>query len=98
MSRMARIWKDSDVSLEPIKTQTIAVLGYGIQGNAQANNIKDSGLSVIGGLQESGSSWQKAKDDGQQVMSIPKACAKADILHLLISDIVQAQVYKDPVT
>jgi len=94
---MARIWKDSDVSLEPIKNQTIAVLGYGIQGNAQANNIKDSGLNVIVGLQESGSSWKKAKDDGHQVMSIPKACEKADIIHVLIPDMVQAQVYKEQI-
>ncbi|TLX96195.1 MAG: ketol-acid reductoisomerase [Thaumarchaeota archaeon] len=94
---MARIWKDSDVSLDPIKNQTIAVLGYGIQGNAQSNNLKDSGLNVVVGLQESGSSWQKAKDDGHEVMSIPKACEKADIIHVLIPDMVQAQVYKEQI-
>jgi len=44
---MAQTWKDEDVSLDPIKGQTIAVLGYGIQGNAQSNNMKDSGLNVI---------------------------------------------------
>ncbi|OLD31580.1 MAG: ketol-acid reductoisomerase [Thaumarchaeota archaeon 13_1_40CM_2_39_13_2] len=94
---MARIWKDSDVSLDPIKNQTIAILGYGIQGNAQANNLKDSGLNVIVGLQESGASWKKAKDDGHQVMSISKACEKADIIHVLIPDMVQAQVYKEEI-
>ena len=87
---MARIWKDSDVSLDPIKNQTIAILGYGIQGNAQANNLKDSGLNVIVGLQESGASWKKAKDDGHHLMSISKACEKADIIHVLIPDMVQA--------
>lgn len=94
---MARIWKDSDVSLDPIKNQTIAILGYGIQGNAQANNLKDSGLNVIVGLQEYGSSWKKAKDDGHQVMTIPEACEKADIIHVLVPDMVQAQVYKDQI-
>ncbi len=94
---MARIWKDSDVSLDPIKNQTIAVLGYGIQGNAQSNNLKDSGLNVIVGLQEGGSSWKKAKDDGHQVMTIPKACEGADIVHVLIPDMVQAQVYKEQI-
>ncbi len=94
---MARIWKDSDVSLDPIKNQTIAVLGYGIQGNAQANNLKDSGLNVIVGLQESGSSWKKAKDDGHKIMSISKACENADIVHVLIPDMVQAQVYKEQI-
>jgi ketol-acid reductoisomerase len=94
---MARTWKDADVSLDPVKNQTIAVLGYGIQGNAQANNLKDSGLNVIVGLQDSGSSWKKAKDDGHQVMTVPKACEKADIIHVLIPDMVQAQVYKEQI-
>ena len=44
---MAKTWKDSDISIDPIKDQTIAIIGYGIQGDAQANNLKDSGLKVI---------------------------------------------------
>ncbi len=94
---MTRTWKDSDVKLDPIKNETIAVIGYGIQGNAQANNLKDSGLNVIVGLNESGSSWKKAKQDGHQVMSVPDACKKADVIHILIPDMVQAQVYKDEI-
>ena len=47
MHLMAQTWKDEDISLEPIKDQTIAVIGYGIQGDAQANNMKDSGLNVV---------------------------------------------------
>jgi len=61
MASMAKTWKDDDVSLDPIKNQVIAVIGYGIQGNAQANNMKDSGLNVIVGLKEGGSSWKKAR-------------------------------------
>ena len=49
---MAQTWKDSDISLDPIKDQTIAIIGYGIQGDAQANNLKDSGLKVIIGLKD----------------------------------------------
>jgi len=94
---MAKIWKDEDVSLDPIKDQTIAVLGYGIQGNAQSNNMKDSGLNVIVGLKEGGSSWKKAQDDGHKVMSISEACKEADIIQVLIPDMVQAQVYKDEI-
>ena len=94
---MARSWKDSDVKLDPIKSETIAVIGYGIQGNAQANNLKDSGLNVIVGVNESGSSWKKAKEDGHQVMSVQDACKKADIVHVLIPDMVQAQVYKEDI-
>ncbi len=91
---MAQIWKDEDVSLDPIKNETIAVLGYGIQGNAQSNNMKDSGLNVIVGLNEGGASWKKAQADGLKVMSIADACKEADIIHVLIPDMVQSLVYK----
>ncbi len=94
---MAKIWKDDDVSLEPIKDQKIAVLGYGIQGHAQSNNMKDSGLNVIIGLKEGGSSWKKAQDDGMTVMPVAKACQEADIIYVLIPDMIQAQTYKDEI-
>ena len=94
---MAKIWKDDDVSLEPIKDQKIAVLGYGIQGHAQSNNMKDSGLNVIIGLKEGGSSWKKAQDDGMTVLPVAKACQEADIIYVLIPDMVQAQTYKDEI-
>jgi len=94
---MVKTWKDSDISLDPIKDQIIAIIGYGIQGDAQANNLKDSGLKVIVGLKEGGSSWNKAKDDGHEVMSVAEACRKADIIHILIPDMVQSKVYKDEI-
>ena len=91
---MAQIWKDEDVSLDPIKNETIAVIGYGIQGSAQSNNMKDSGLNVIVGLNEGGASWQKAQSDGLKVMSIADACKAADIIYVLVPDMVQSIVYK----
>ena len=94
---MAQIWKDEDVSLDPIKNETIAVLGYGIQGNAQSNNMRDSGLNVIVGLKENGDSWNKAKADGFKVMSVADACKAADIIHVLVPDMLQAQIYKDEI-
>ena len=94
---MAQTWKDDDVSLDPIKDQTIAVLGYGIQGNAQSNNMKDSGLNVIVGVKEGGSSWQKAQADGHKVMSISDATNAGDIIYVLIPDMVQAKVYKEEI-
>ena len=94
---MAKTWKDNDVSLEPLKNQTIAVIGYGIQGNAQANNMKDSGLNVIVGLKEGGASWKKAQDDGHKVMSVAKACKEADIIHVLIPDMIQSKIYKEEI-
>ena len=96
-SIMAKTWKDKDISLAPLKDQTIAVIGYGIQGDAQANNMKDSGLKVIVGLKKGGSSWKKAVSDGHTVMSVSDACKKADIIHVLIPDMIQSQVYKDEI-
>ena len=94
---MAKIWKDDDVSLEPIKNQIIAVIGYGIQGNAQSNNMKDSGLNVIIGLKEGGNSWKKAQSDGHKVMSVSQACKEADIIHVLIPDMIQSKIYKEEI-
>ena len=94
---MAKTWKDEDISLDPIKDEIVAVIGYGIQGDAQANNMKDSGLNVIVGLKEGGTSWQKAKDDGHEVLSVADATKKADIIHILIPDMVQAKVYKEEI-
>lgn len=89
---MAKLWKDSDISLDPIKDDVIAVIGYGIQGDAQANNLKDSGLNVIIGLRQ-GASWKKAESDGHNVMSIADACKRADIIHILVPDMLQASIY-----
>ncbi len=94
---MAKTWKDEDISLDPIRDQTIAVLGYGIQGNAQSNNMKDSGLNVIVGLKEGGNSWKKAEADGHKVMSVADACKQADIIQVLIPDMIQAEVYKNEI-
>ncbi len=97
MPSMAKIWKDDDVSLDPIKNQTIAVIGYGIQGDAQSNNMKDSGLNVIIGLKEGGNSWKKAQNDGHKVMSVSQACKEADIIHVLIPDMIQSKIYKEEI-
>ena len=91
---MVNRWNDADVKLEILKDQTIAVIGYGIQGRAQANNLKDSGLDVIVGLRTGGKSWTLAKNDGQSVMEIQEAAKKADIIHILVPDMEQAYLYK----
>ena len=94
---MAKIWKDNDISLDPIKDEIIAVIGYGIQGDAQANNMRDSGLNVIVGLKEGSNTWKKAESDGHKVFSVRDAVKQADIIHILIPDMIQGQVYKDEI-
>ena len=91
---MVRIWKDDQVDISTIKRETVAVIGYGIQGAAQASNMRDSGLKVVVGVREGGASWAKAKKEGHKVMTIPDAVKKADVVHILIPDMLQASVYK----
>lgn len=91
---MAQTWGDADTSLEPLKGQKVAVIGYGIQGDAQACNMRDSGLDVVVGLRAGGASAAKAAADGHAVMGVAEACAAADVIHVLIPDMVQADVYR----
>ena len=90
----AKKWLDNQVRLDPIKKQTIAVIGYGIQGRAQASNMKDSGLDVIVGLRKAGKTWKVAETDGHKVMEVADAAKAGDIIHILIPDMEQAETYK----
>jgi len=92
---MAKVYYDVDVSLEPLKDKTIAVIGYGNQGYPQANNMRDSGLNVILGLRPEGPSWKRAKDDDFEVYLMSEAAKKGDIVHILITDLPQTSVYRE---
>jgi ketol-acid reductoisomerase len=76
------------------KNETIAVLGYGLQGRAQASNLSDSGFKVIVGLRKDGASWNLAKKDGHKVMELQDATKAASIIHILVPDMVQGELYK----
>jgi ketol-acid reductoisomerase len=89
----AKKWFDNDVTLDLLKSKTVAVVGYGIQGRAQANNMKDSGLDVIVGLRKEGKTWDLAEKDGHIVKEVADASNSADIIHILVPDMEQAVVY-----
>src|SRR5919199_6808248 len=89
----AKKWHDSEVSLDPLKDQVIAVIGYGIQGRAQASNMKDSGMNVVVGLRKNGKTWSIAENDGHKVMEVSKAAESASIIHILIPDMEQTDTY-----
>jgi len=91
---MVKIYFDKDASLDPLKDKTIAVIGYGSQGHAQAQNMRDSGLNVIIGVRPEGSSWKRARNDGFEVYPVSEAAEKADVIFMLIPDMVQPAVYK----
>jgi len=90
---MLDIYYDKDAQLELLQEKTIAVIGYGSQGHAQAQNLKDSGLNVIIGLYEGSRSAAKAKEDGFEVFNTDEAVKKADIIQILIPDELQSKVY-----
>jgi ketol-acid reductoisomerase len=92
---MLRIYRDEDISLDSIRDQLIAIIGYGSQGRAQALNFRDSGLKVVVGVRPGGGSWKLASEDGFEVYPIAEACRKADIIHILIPDMVQPEVYRE---
>ena len=94
---MAKIFYDQDADLNVLKDKTIAVLGYGSQGHAQALNLKDSGLNVIIGLKKGSKSWKKAEDAGFEVLTVSEASAKADIIQVLLPDEIQRNVYEQEI-
>jgi len=94
---MAQIYYDDSCDLNTIKGQTVAVLGYGSQGHAQAQNMKDSGLNVIIGLKSDSGSAAAARKAGFEVFTPAEACAKAQIIQVLVPDQYQPAVYKEAI-
>ena len=90
-----QIYRDEDVSLEILKDKVVAVLGYGIQGRPQAQCMRDSGLNVIVGIgpRDRHPSWDQAQADGFEVMSFAEATRAADIVHILLADPAQPEIY-----
>lgn len=93
---MAKIFYEKDADLSVLQGKTIAIIGYGSQGHAQAQNLRDSGLTVIIGLRP-GKSWETAKNDGFEVLEVADAAARADVIQILLPDETQAKVYKDEI-
>jgi len=89
---MAKIYYEKDADLNALKNKTVTIIGYGNQGHAQALNLRDSGVKVIIGLIKD-PSWSEAEKAGFKVMSIPEAAKAGDIIHMLIPDEIQADVY-----
>ena len=91
------IYYDKDADLAIIKGKRVAVIGYGSQGHAHANNLKDSGVDVCVGLREESSSIEKAKSAGLEVKSISEAVSSADVIMLLAPDEHQSVLYKNEI-
>jgi len=93
-----KVYYDADADLDIIKSKTVAIIGYGSQGHAHAQNMKDSGVeNVIIGLRPDSSSVEKAKKAGFEVKTPAEATAAADIVMILVPDEFQGDVYKEEI-
>jgi len=88
---------DEDADPSFIEDKTVAVIGYGSQGEAQARNLHDSGVDVVVGLREGSSSRDDAREHGLDVAKTPKAVKRADVVQMLVPDTVQPAVYDEHV-
>ncbi|MDR1349595.1 MAG: ketol-acid reductoisomerase [Zoogloeaceae bacterium] len=92
-----KVYYDKDADLSLIKGKKVTIVGYGSQGHAHAQNLKDSGVKVTVGLRKSGASWKKAETAGLKVEEIAKAVKGADVVMLLLPDENIPQVYNEEV-
>src|SRR5438132_13014520 len=83
---MATVFYDKDVDPKALRGKTIAVIGYGSQGHAHAQNLRDSGYEGIVGLQAGSKSWAKAEQDGFTVRETADGAGNADVVALLVPD------------
>ena len=94
---MAKMFYDEDGDLSLLSGKTVAVIGYGSQGHAHAQNFRDNGVKVIIGLYEGSKSAERAKADGFEVYNADEAVKKADIVMMLVNDEKMAPIYKEKV-
>jgi ketol-acid reductoisomerase len=92
-----KIFYDQDADMSIIRGQRVAVIGYGSQGHAHANNLKDSGVEVVVGLRPGSESTQKAQKAGLEVATVADAVKGADVVMMLVPDELQASLYKDQI-
>lgn len=92
-----KVFYDKDCDLSLIKGKTVAIIGYGSQGHAHAQNLNDSGVNVVVGLRKGGASWSKAEGAGLKVVTVEEAAQTADVVMILLPDENIADVYNGQV-
>jgi len=92
-----KVYYDKDADLNIIKNMKVGILGYGSQGHAHANNLKDSGVDVVVGLREGSTSSKKALEAGLKVKTIEETTSWADLLMILAPDEFQSKLYTEKI-
>ena len=95
---MVKVYHDKDIDESVLKGKTVAVLGYGSQGRAQALNLRDSGVNVLVGLRSGGKSWKRAQEDGFKPVTHLEAAQRGDVVLMLMPDMAQPSVYREEVS
>lgn len=93
---MTTVYYDQDVKTDALQGKKIAVVGYGSQGHAHAQNLKDNGYDVVIGIRP-GRSFDKAKEDGFDVFPVAESVKQADVIMVLLPDEIQGDVYKNEI-
>jgi len=91
------MYYDDDADLTLLDGKTVAIIGFGSQGHAHALNLKDSGVSVVVGLREDSQSVQQARDGGLEVVPVPEAASRGDLVQMLVPDELHRQVWEGEV-
>ncbi|NLY03363.1 MAG: ketol-acid reductoisomerase [Campylobacter sp.] len=87
------VYYDKDCDLNLIRNKRVAMIGFGSQGHAHAENLRDNEVSVVVGLREGGSSWKKAEAKGFSVMTVAEAVKESDIIMILVPDEIQSDLF-----
>src|SRR5262249_28934354 len=90
----AKVYYDDDANLALLKNKTIAILGYGSQGHAQAQNLRDSGCNVIVGQRKGSANYELAVSHGFKPLPLAEATKTADIVNILLPDEVQGDLFR----
>jgi ketol-acid reductoisomerase len=91
------VYYNRDAKPEVLKGKKIAIIGYGSQGHAHANNLRDSGYDVVVGEKKGAQIWKKAEDAGFQVFEAPEAVSQADVVMLLLPDELMGDLYREEI-
>lgn len=94
---MVKMYYDSDCNLSLLDGKTVAVIGFGSQGHAHAENLMESGVKVVVGLRPGSQHEKKAKDAGLTVMPVAEAAKAGDLIMMLVPDEKQADIYKESI-